>query len=153
LIADSARRVTDRQRWVSLPSIREISSRSIIMTLLTLFFCLALAATQSEAQPETGTGLEGEIRIGPIHGGPARIGVVDSRPLANTAFVVKKDETIIASFETDDHGRFRVSLPSGNYTVSKTGGKGRVGMYGPFEVEIVAGQMKKVQWECDSGLR
>lgn len=123
------------------------------MTLLTLFFCLTLVATQSGAQPETGTGLEGEIRIGPVHGGPTRIGVDDSRPLAKTAFVVKKDEGIIASFETDDQGRFRVSLPPGKYTVSKSGGKGKVGMYGPFEAEIVAGQMKKVQWECDSGLR
>ena len=123
------------------------------MTLLTLFFCLALAATPSEAQPETGTGLEGEMRIGPLHGGPARIGVDDSRPLARATFVVKKNEKIIASFETDDQGRFRVSLPPGKYMVSKSGGKGKVGMYGPFEVEIVAGQMKKVQWECDTGLR
>jgi hypothetical protein len=132
---------------------RDTSPRSIIVTLLTLFFCTALAATQSEAQPETGTGLEGEIRMGPIHGGPTRIGVADTRPLANTAFVVKKDDKIIASFETDDQGRFRVSLPPGKCTVSQRDGKGKVGRYGPFEVEIVAGQMKKVQWECDTGLR
>jgi len=121
--------------------------------LLTLFFCCALAATQSEAQPETGTGLEGEIWIGPVHGGPSRLGVPDSKPLAHTAFVVSKDEEIIASFETDDQGRFRVSLPPGKYIVSRKGGKGRVGGYGPFEAEIVAGQMKKVRWECDSGMR
>jgi len=149
----SAHGVTDRQRCASLPSMREPSSRSIIVTLLTLFFCLALAATQSGAEAETGTGLEGEIRIGPIHGGPTRIGVVDSRPLANTAFVVRKDEKIIASFETDDQGRFRVSLPPGKCTVFKRDGKGKVGSSGPFEVEIVAGQMKKVQWECDTGMR
>ena len=121
--------------------------------LLTLFFCFALAPTQSEAQPETGTGLEGEIRIGPIHGGPTRIGVPDSKPLANTAFVVKKDEKIIASFETNDEGRFRVSLSPGKYTISQRDWKGKIGGYGPFEVEIVAGQMKKVQWECDTGIR
>jgi hypothetical protein len=132
---------------------RDPSPRSIIVTLLTLCFCLALAATQSGAEPETGTGLEGEIRIGPIHGGPARIGVADTKPLAKTAFMVKKDEKIIASFETDDQGRFRVSLPPGKCTVSQRDGKGRVGRYGPFEVEIVAGEMKKVQWECDTGLR
>ena len=120
--------------------------------LFPLFFCFALAASQSEAHPETGTGLEGEIRIGPNHGGPARIGVTDSRPLANTTFVVKKGEKIITSFETDDQGRFRVSLPPGTYTVSKRDGKVKVGSYGPFEVEIVAGQMKKVQWECDTGM-
>jgi hypothetical protein len=129
-------------------------SRPIIVMLLTLFSCFALAATtQAGAQPETGTGLEGEIRISPIHGGPHRLGVPNSKPLAHTVFVVKKEEQIIASFETDDEGRFRVSLPPGKCTVSKQGAKGRVGGYGPFEVEIVAGQMKKVQWECDSGMR
>jgi hypothetical protein len=121
------------------------------MMFLTLFCCCALAATLSAAQPETGTGLEGEIRIGPTHGGPARIGVTDSKPLANTTFVVKNDEKIIASFETDDQGRFRVSLPPGKYTVSKRDGKVKVGSYGPFEVEVAA-QMKKVRWECDTGM-
>ena len=120
--------------------------------LLTLFSCFAAAATQSEAQPEGVTGLEGEIRIGPTHGGPARIGVTDSKPLANTTFTVNKDEKIVTSFETDNQGRFRVSLPPGKYTISKRDGKVKVGSYGPFEVEIVAGQMKKVQWECDTGI-
>jgi hypothetical protein len=131
---------------------RVIFPRSTTLMLLTLLSCCALAATRSEAQPETGTGLEGEIRIGPGRGGPVRIGVTDSRPLARTIFVVKKAEKIIASFETDDQGRFRVSLPPGKYTVSKRDGKVKVGSYGPFEVEIVGGQMKKVQWECDTGM-
>ena len=130
-----------------------MSPRPTIIILLTLFSCFALAAMRSEAQPDTGTDLEGEIQINPAHGGPARIGVSDSKPLANTVFVVKKDEEIIASFTTDDQGRFRVSLPPGKYTVSKKKeGKVKVGSYGPFEVEIVAGQMKKVQWECDTGM-
>jgi hypothetical protein len=67
--------------------------------LLTLFFCFALAPTQSEAQPETGTGLEGEIRIGPIHGGPTRIGVPDSKPLANTAERENQKQKISHSLE------------------------------------------------------
>ena len=121
--------------------------------LLSLFSCLALPAIGSAAQPETGTGLEGEIRISPIRGGPDRIGVPNSKPLAHTVLEVKKDGQTIASFETDDHGRFRISLPPGKYTVSKQGARGRIGSIGPFEVEIVAGQMKKVQWEADSGLR
>jgi hypothetical protein len=130
-----------------------MDSRPIITMLLTLFFCCALAATPSRAQPGSGTGLEGEIRIGPIHGGPARIDVPSSKPLANTPFVVKSGEKIVATFETDDQGKFRITLPPGKFLVSKPGVKGRLGGYGPFEVEIVAGQMKKVQWECDTGLR
>ena len=120
---------------------------------LPLFSCFVLAAMQADAQPDPGTGLEGEIRISPAQGGPARIGVSDSRPLPNTTFMVTKDEKIIASFTTDDQGRFRVSLPPGKYTVSKKDGKVKVGSYGPFEVEIVAGQLKKVQWKCDSGMQ
>ena len=108
---------------------------------------------QSEAQPDTSTGLEGEIRISPAQGGPARIGVSDSRPLPNTTFLVTKDEKMIASFTTDDQGRFRISLPPGKYSVSKKDGKVKVGSYGPFEVEVVAGQVKKVQWKCDSGMQ
>ena len=130
-------------------------SRPIIVMLLSLFSCLALPATGSAAQPENGTGLEGEIRISPIRGGPDRIGVPNSKPLAHTVFEIRKEgQTIaIASFETDDQGRFRISLPPGKYTVLKQGARGRIGSIGPFEVEIVAGQMKKVQWEADSGLR
>jgi hypothetical protein len=128
-------------------------SRPKIAMLLPLFSCVVLAAMESEAQPATGPGLEGEIRISPAQGGPARIGVSDSRPLPNTTFMVTKDEKIIASFTTDDQGRFRVSLPPGKYTVSKEDGKVKVGSYGPFEVEIVAGQVKKVQWKCDSGMQ
>ena len=121
--------------------------------LLTLLFCCAGAATPSPAQPETGTGLEGEIWIGPIRGGPHRIGVANSKPMANATFDVGQDEKIIASVDTDDQGRFRISLPPGKYSIFKKGAKGRIGRCGPFEVEIVAGQMKKMRWECDSGLR
>ena len=120
---------------------------------LILFSSFALAATALGAQPETGTGLGGEIRISPAQGGPARMGVSNSRPLPNATFVVKNAGKIVASFQTDEHGRFRVSLPPGKYTVSKEQGKLKVGSYGPFEVEIFAGQMKKVQWECDSGMQ
>jgi hypothetical protein len=128
-------------------------SRPIIVMLLTLLSWFSFAATHSAAQPEMKTGLEGEIRIAPIRGGPARLGVDDSKPLANTVFVVKQEEKTVASFETDAQGRFRLSLAPGKYRISKKDWKGRFGSYGPFEVDIVAGQTKKVQWECDSGMQ
>ncbi len=125
----------------------------MVVTLFTLLFCFAVTATPGVAQPDSGTGLEGEIRIGPTRGGPERIGVPNSKPLAHTAFVIKRDEKIVATFATDEQGRFRVLILPGKYTVSKEGIKGKIGRYGPFEVEIVAGQITKVRWECDSGLR
>jgi hypothetical protein len=82
-----------------------------------------------------------------------RKGVPDSKPLANTTFVVKKDDLAIASFTTDEQGRFRISLPAGHYRVSKKDWKSRVGFYGPFEVDVTAGQMKRVQWNCETGMQ
>jgi hypothetical protein len=103
--------------------------------------------------PDAGPGLEGLISLHNISGGPVREGVPDSRPLANTTFDVKKGDLMVASFTTDDQGRFRISLPSGHYSISRKDWTSRVGFYGPFEVDIVAGQFKKVQWNCDTGMQ
>jgi hypothetical protein len=56
--------------------------------------------------------LEGSISLHGISGGPVKQGVPDSKPLANTTFVVKQGDLTITSFTTDDQGRFRISLPS-----------------------------------------
>ena len=118
-----------------------------------MFCCVARAESQPTPPPEAGTGLEGSISLHNISGGPVRQGVPDSKPLANTTFVVKKGDLTIASFTTDDQGRFQISLPSGHYSISKKDWKSRVGFYGPFEVDIVAGQVKKIQWNCDTGMQ
>jgi hypothetical protein len=118
-----------------------------------MFCCVARAETQPTPPPEAGTGLEGSISLHNISGGPVRQGVPDSKPLANTTFVVKKGDLTVASFTTDDQGRFRISLPSGHYSISKKDWKSRVGFYGPFEVDIAAGEIKKVEWNCDTGMQ
>ncbi len=128
-------------------------SLSIIVLLLAVSCCLALAETESTLKPEPGTGIEGVISVSPIHGGPTRVGVPDSRPLANTAFVVKKGDDTVTSFKTDGQGRFRIFLDSGHYTILMKGGKRGIGHYGPFEVDVAAGQIKQVQWNCDTGMR
>jgi hypothetical protein len=112
-----------------------------------LFSCLALA------EPERETGLEGVITISPINAGPEKLGVPNSRPYANIDFVVKNGDNTVASFKTDDQGRFRVRLAPGHYTVSMKDGKRGIGRHGPFDVDVVAGQIKQVQWTCDSGMR
>lgn len=102
---------------------------------------------------DPGTGVEGTITTGPVRGGPSRIGVPDSKPLGNTAFVAENQNGTVTSFSTDDQGRFRVSLDPGHYSVSLKEKRPGVGRYGPFEVDVVAGQMSKVQWRCDTGIR
>jgi hypothetical protein len=127
------------------------------LPLLAVFFALFSHFVAAETQPtpkaEPETGLEGVILVGPIQGGPTKQGVSDSRPLANTEFLVLKENSTVASFKTDDEGRFRISLPSGHYTVSRKDWKASIGSYGPFEVAISAGQIKRVQWNCDTGMR
>ena len=99
-------------------------------------------------------GIAGVITLNPVHPGPVPVDAPGSGPLANASFVVKDEKDTVASeFTTDDQGHFRVSLPPGHYKVSLKGRKGGPGRFGPFDVEVVAGKMTKVQWECDSGIR
>ena len=91
--------------------------------------------------------------MSPIRGGPSRAGIPDSGPLANVAFVVENEKAAVTSFTTDDQGQFRISLAPGHYTVSRDGKKGGIGRFGPFEVDVSAGKMTKVQWTCDTGIR
>ncbi len=123
----------------------------LCVVLFAVISRLAVAETQSTPKPETG--LEGVILAGPVRGGPAKQGVPDSRPLANTEFVVERENGTVATFMTDDQGRFRISLPPGHYSVSKKGPRAAIGSYGPFEVDIAAGQIKRVEWNCDTGIR
>ena len=125
----------------------------MIATLLSLFSPFSPAQPTSTPKSQSETGIEGEILVGPAHPGPTRQGIPDSAPLANTEFVVAKENSTVASFKTDDQGRFQISLPAGHYTISRKDWKAAVGKYGPFEVDVAAGQVKKVQWTCDSGMR
>jgi len=121
----------------------------IILVLLVMSACFS----SGQAQSGSGTGIEGVITISPTQPGPIRADTPSSKPLANATFVVENEKGAVASFTTDDQGRFRTSLPPGHYTVSMNGKKHGIGHYGPFDVDVVPGQMTKVQWECDTGIR
>jgi hypothetical protein len=115
---------------------------------------MAACFSSGQTQPGSGTGIEGVITFGPTQGGPVRADTPGSKPLANATFVVENEKGAeVTSFTTDDQGRFRVPLTPGHYTVSKEGKKHGIGHYGPFDVDVVAGRMTSVQWECDTGIR
>ena len=122
----------------------------VFVTSVSLCCRLLLAETPSK---DAGTGLEGVISISPVQAGPIRPGVPDSKPLGHTEFVVTKDDKQVASFETDDKGHFKISLPPGHYSISRKGLKPGIGNYGPFEADVGAGEMKRIQWTIDSGIR
>lgn len=123
------------------------------LTLLGAIPWLGFAQTQPTAAPDDSTGVEGIISITPIQGGPTRQGAPDSKPLAKMAFEVKQAGRVVKSFQTDERGQFHLVLQPGHYTIVRKDRQGAVGFYGPFEVEVAQGKMKKVQWQCDSGLR
>jgi hypothetical protein len=117
------------------------------------FAGLCCAQTSSTPTSQNETGIEGVITISPTHGGPVRVGEASSKPLANATFVVVNSNASVAEFTTDDHGTFKVSVAPGHYTVSRKGQQRGIGRYGPFDVDVAAGQTTKVQWRCDSGMR
>jgi hypothetical protein len=124
-----------------------------ILALFVMCFSFPAANAQSTPTPEPKTGLEGVITMSPVRPGPIRQGEPDSKPLPNTSFVVENKNGTVASFTTDDSGRFRILLPAGHYTILKQGGRRAIGKFGPFEVDVVLGKMTKVQWDCDTGIR
>ena len=122
--------------------------------IILAFFVMSSCFSSGQTQSEPGTGIEGVITFGPTQGGPIRPGIPSSAPLANATFVVENEKGAeVASFTTDDQGRFRVLLTPGHYTVSREGKKHGIGHYGPFDVVVLAGRMTKVEWECDTGIR
>ena len=99
------------------------------------------------------TGIEGVITLSPAHPGPVRPGMISSTPLTNATFVVGNESGAVAEFTTDTQGRFKVSLAPGHYTVTKKDQQKGIGRYGPFDVDVAAGQITKVEWQCDTGMR
>ena len=124
--------------------------RRLSIVLAVLIMCADFLPGQTQSGSETG--IEGAITIDPSRPGPVRVDAPSS-PLANTAFIVESQKGEITSFTTDDQGRFRMPLAPGHYKVSLKGKTGGIGRFGPFEVDVVDGQMTKVQWRCDSGIR
>lgn len=103
---------------------------------------------------DTPSGIEGTVTVSPIHGGPSRLGVPDSAPLANASFFVESAAGgQVATFKTDEKGHFKVGLPPGRYAIraEKTGMKGRG--CGLQDIEVTAAGFKQVDLHCDTGLR
>ena len=68
------------------------------------------------------------------------------------AFEVKQADRVVKSFQTDERGHFHLVLQPGHYTIVRKDRQGAVSYQGSFGGGH-AGQDKKVQWQCDSGLR
>jgi hypothetical protein len=118
-------------------------------TLIALFSTTAVAET-----PPPGTsGIEGTIVVSPTRPGPIRKEEGPSvAPVRNAQFAVKAGDATVKTFTTDSEGRFQVALPPGHYVIVREGAPARIGHW-RFEADVVAGQVIKVNWTADSGMR
>jgi hypothetical protein len=121
----------------------------IAATLVALVGMTAVAETPS---PNT-SGIEGTIVVSPTRPGPIRKDEEPRvAPVSNAQFVVKAGDATVKTFTTDAEGRFQVALPPGHYVILREGPGSRVGRW-RFEADVVAGQVTKVNWTADSGMR
>jgi len=125
------------------------SFSSIAATLIALACMTAVAETPAPGM----SGIEGTIVVSPTRPGPIRKGEEPSvAPVSNAQFVVKSGDATVKTFTTDGEGRFQVALPPGHYVVLREEAAPRVGNW-RFEADVVAGQVTKVNWTADSGMR
>lgn len=125
------------------------SSPPVIAALAVLACVTAEAQTSAPAT----SGIEGTISVSPTHPGPIRKGEeLSVAPVRNTQFVVKAGDAIVKTFTTNGEGRFQVALPPGHYVVLRQGAGIGIGRW-QFEADVVAGQVTKVNWTADSGMR
>src|SRR5437773_12146046 len=118
-------------------------------TLIALFSTTAVAET-----PPPGTsGIEGTIVVSPTRPGPIRKDEEPSvAPVRNAQFAIKAGDVTVKTFTTDGEGRFQVALPPGHHVIVREGAPPRIGRR-RFEADGVAGQVTKVNWTADSGMR
>ncbi len=123
---------------------------SIIGATLIALFCMTAGA---ETPPPGTSGIEGTVLVSPSRPGPIRKDDGPSVvPVSNAQFVVKAGDATVKTFTTDGEGRFQVALPPGHYAILREGAPPRIGRW-RFEADVVEGQMTKVNWTADSGMR
>ena len=122
---------------------------SIVGATLTALFSMTAVATP----PPSTSGIEGTIVVSPSRPGPIRKDEgLSVAPVRNVQFAIKAGDAPVKTFTTDGDGRFQVALPPGHYVIVREGAPPRIGRW-RFEADVVAGQMTKVNWTADSGMR
>ena len=106
--------------------------------------------------PQAESGIEGQAVMSPAHPGPVRPGRSDSAPYQTTLAVLSTSEgREVARVQTGPDGRFRVSLPPGEYTIGQPLDQQsrRFGRVEEQTVKVSPGQFTTVTIRFDSGMR
>ncbi len=117
----------------------------MVIPVLTLAFAAGCVA------PETGT-LSGTVTVGPMC--PAQRESpdpdCDDSPLSITLQALRGGR-VVATFTSDGQGHYNVMLPAGTYTLRDQAQSLPSCHAGP--ADIVAGQQRRLDIQCDSGIR
>ena len=128
---------------------RHAQTLSIGATLIALFSMTTLA----ETPPPGASGIQGTVLVSPVRPGPITKDEGPSvAPVRNVQFLVKAGDAVVKTFTTDGEGRFHVSLPPGRYVIVAEGAPAGIGRW-RFEADVLAGEITKVNWTADSGMR
>ena len=73
--------------------------------------------------------------------------------MAKTAFMVEGPSGQVATFTTDEHGKFQVALPPGRYSIRIMKRLMKGTGCGLADIEVTAAGFKKVTLNCDTGMR
>jgi hypothetical protein len=126
-------------------------------TLLLLLFAVAasaclLLAAGCGAKPVTDSGVQGEVRIGPV--APVeQPGAPNDAPYVATLRIAKaSDGKIVAETKSGADGTFRVPLPPGRYVLQPVNGT-PLPIAQAQEFTVAAGQFTTVRVDYDSGIR
>ena len=105
--------------------------------------------------PQGESGIEGQAVISPARPGPIRQGDSGSAPYQTTLVVTRNaDGREVARVQTGSDGRFRISLPPGEYTVGPgPDAPRRFPRGGEETVKVLPRQFTKVTIGFDSGMR
>ncbi len=124
----------------------------ISFTAATLIALSSLTAVAETTPPPGTSGIEGSVFVSPNRPGPIRVDAPSRGPAGNVQFLVKSGDATVKTFTTDGEGRFQVALPPGHYVILREDAGARIGRW-RFEADVVAGEMTKVNWTADSGMR
>jgi hypothetical protein len=125
----------------------------IALIAAALLLAVGIPRVRASSDPDPKSGVEGTLVMSPIQGGPTRLDLPDSAPFPNATLVVEQQGRVLCTAKTDAAGKFRIPLAAGHYEISVKGQKRGIGSCGPFELDVAAGEMKQVQWQCDTGIR
>lgn len=129
----------------------------LVGSTLPLLATLGVMCTSSqETEPPlslTESGVEGQALVGPACPGPVRSDrPCSDRPLQTTLAVLDASEQLVARVDTDADGRFRISLPPGQYML-RPELAARFPFASPVDVVVAEGQYTYTEIHFDSGMR